>query len=67
MLFSIQTIYSIALCAAGTLTLAVAHYQVERREIGKVRLISPHAKHLLGLVCIVIGLLFFVGQFIHRR
>jgi hypothetical protein len=64
---SIQAIYATVFCATGALALAVAHYQVERREIGKVRLISPRAKHLLGLVCIVIGLLFFVGQFIHRR
>jgi hypothetical protein len=62
-----QTIYAFALCAAGAFVLTVSHYQVGRREIGKVWLISPRAKHLLGLVCIIIGFVFFAGQYIHLR
>ena len=38
---SIQTIYAIAFCAAGALTLAAARYQVKHYQIGKVQLISP--------------------------
>jgi hypothetical protein len=64
---SIQTIYAISFCAVGAVALGVAHYQVGRHEIGKVRLISPRAKHTIGLVCIVVGFVFFAGQFIIRR
>src|SRR5262249_24802364 len=64
---SIQTIYAIAFCAAGALTLAAARYQVKHYQIGKVQLISPRANHTIGLVCLVIGVLIFSGQFFTRH
>jgi hypothetical protein len=64
---SIQSIYAIAFCAAGALILAVAHYQVKHHQIGKVQLISPRAKHAIGLVSLVIGVLIFSGHFLIRQ
>jgi len=64
---SIQSIYAIAFCAAGALILTFAHYQVRRYQVGKVQLISPRANHAIGLVCLVIGVLIFSGQFLIRQ
>ena len=64
---SIQSIYAIAFCAAGALTLAVSHYQVKHYQIGKVQFISPRANHAIGLVCLLIGVLIFSGQFLVRN
>ena len=64
---SIQTIYAIAFCAAGALTLAAARYQVKHYQIGKVQIISPRANHTIGLVCLLIGVLIFSGQFFTRH
>jgi hypothetical protein len=62
-----QTIYALMLCAAGGFAIAVSHYQVERREIGKVQLISPRGKHLIGLLCVFVAIVLFVGQFVMHR
>jgi hypothetical protein len=56
-----------AFCAAGALAVTVAHYQINRPHIGKVPLISARGKHVIGLLCIIIGLLILASQLILRR
>jgi hypothetical protein len=51
----------------GAIVLAVAHYQVKHHQIGKVRLLSPRAKHVIGLLGIIIGVLIFAAQLMLRR
>jgi hypothetical protein len=51
----------------GALILAIAHYQTKHHQIGKVRLISPTAKHVIGLLDIIIGALIFAAQVMLRR
>jgi hypothetical protein len=64
---STQSAFAIAFCVVGALVLAVAHYQIKHHQIGKVRLISPTAKHVIGLLCIIIGVLIFAAQLILLR
>jgi hypothetical protein len=59
---STQSAFAIAFCAVGAVGLAVAHYQMKRHQIGKVRLISPTAKHVIGLLGIIIGVLIFAAE-----
>jgi hypothetical protein len=62
-----QSAFAIAFCAMGAIVLAVAHYQVKHHQIGKVQLISPRAKHVIGLLGIIIGVLIFAAQLMLRR
>jgi hypothetical protein len=62
-----QSAYAIALCTAGVFAVAVARYQIMTHQIGKVRLVSPRAKHLTGLVCILFGVLMLATQLMAHR
>ena len=64
---STQSAFAIAFCAMGAIVLAVAHYQMKRQHIGKVPLISARAKHVIGLLGIIIGVLIFAAQLMLRR
>ena len=58
---------AIAFCTTGMLILAIAHYQLQRRRIGEVPLISPRAKHTIGLLLVIIGVLIFAAQLLLKR
>jgi hypothetical protein len=62
-----QSIIAIAFCATGALVLVVTHYQMKHYQIGKVPLISLRAKHTIGLLCVIVGVLILVAQLILRR
>ena len=62
-----QSIIAIAFCAAGALIFVVTHYQMKHYQIGKVSLISLRAKHSIGLLCVIVGVLISVAQLILRR
>jgi hypothetical protein len=64
---STQSAFAIGFCAMGAIVLAVGHYQVKHHQIGKVPLISPRAKHVIGLLGIIIGVLIFAAQLMLRR
>ena len=64
---STQSAFAIAFCAVGGIVLAVGHYQMKRQQIGKVPLVSPRAKHVIGLLGIIIGVLIFAAQLMLRR
>jgi hypothetical protein len=64
---SVQAAYATGFWAVRALALAISHYQVKHRQIGKVRLVSPRAKHAIGLVFLLIGGLIFAGQFFTHR
>src|SRR6516165_1692274 len=63
----IQSAFAIAFCAMGAIVLAVAHYQTKHKQIGKVPLISARAKHVVGLLGIIIGVLIFAAELMLRR
>ena len=62
-----QSTVAIAFGAIGALVLVLAHYEMRNRQIGKVYLISARAKHVIGLLFIIIGALIFAAEFIVRR
>ena len=64
---STQSAVAIAFCAMGALVLGVAHYQMKRGHVGKVPLISARAKHVIGLLAIIIGVLIFAAELMLRR
>jgi hypothetical protein len=45
----------------------VSQYQIKQPHIGKVPLISPRGKHVIGLLCVIIGALIFAAQLMLRR
>jgi hypothetical protein len=66
-MLSLQSTYALTFCATGALVLAVSHYQIKQPHIGKVPLVSPRGKHVIGLLCIIIGALIFAAQLMLRR
>jgi hypothetical protein len=64
---STQSAVAIAFCAMGAIVLAVSHYQMKHAQIGKVALISPRAKHVIGLLGIIIGVLILAAQLMLGR
>jgi TRAP-type mannitol/chloroaromatic compound transport system permease large subunit len=62
-----QSTVAIAFGAIGALVLVLAHYEMRNSEIGKVYLISARAKHVIGLLFIIIGALIFAAELIVRR
>jgi hypothetical protein len=66
-MLSLQSTYALAFCATGALVLAVSQYQIKQPHIGKVPLISPRGKHVIGLLCVIIGVLILATQFMLRR
>jgi hypothetical protein len=64
---SIQSAFALAFCAVGAIVLAGGHYQVKHHQIEKVPLISPRAKHVIGLLGIIIGVLILAAQLMLRR
>jgi hypothetical protein len=66
-MLSLQSTYALAFCATGALVLAVSQYQIKQPHIGKVPLISPRGKHVIGLLCVIIGALIFAAQLMLRR
>jgi hypothetical protein len=64
---STQSAFAIAFCVAGAIVLVVAHYQTKHKQVGKVPLISARAKHVIGLLGIIIGVLIFAAELMLRR
>jgi drug/metabolite transporter (DMT)-like permease len=62
-----QSTIAIVFIAAGALILVLAHYETRNRQIGKVYVISARAKHVIGLLFIILGALVFAAELIVRR
>jgi len=62
-----QTGAAIAFCAVGVLVQIFAHYEMRKRQLGKVPIISSRAKHTIGLLLVIIGPLIFAAELIVRR
>jgi len=66
-MLSLQSTDALAFCASGALVLAIARYQIGQPHIGKVPLVSARGKHVIGLLCVIIGILIFLAQLLLRR
>ena len=58
-MYSTQTIFAVISCALGALMLLVARHQKLNHDIGKVPLISWMAKHVIGLLLLIISVTAF--------
>lgn len=66
-MLSLQSSYALAFCATGALVVAISQYQIKQPHLGKVPLMSPRGKHVIGLLCIIIGVMIFAAQLLLRR
>ena len=66
-MLSLQSSYALAFCATGALVVAISQYQIKQPHLGKVPLMSPRGKHVIGLLCIIIGGMIFAAQLLLRR
>ncbi len=62
-----QSTIAIAFGVIGALVLVLSRYEMRNHQIGKVYLISARAKHVIGLLFIIIGALIFAAELIVRR
>jgi hypothetical protein len=62
----IQTLLTIALCAAGALMIIIGTRQENARNINRIAIVSPRAKHAIGILLVLIGVIIFLSQFIVR-
>src|SRR5262245_55060395 len=61
---SLQSILAMAFCATGALAIAIGSRQITRYDISNIPIISPRAKHAIGILLVLIGALIFLSQFI---
>jgi|APPan5920702963_1055757.scaffolds.fasta_scaffold1088132_1 threonine/homoserine/homoserine lactone efflux protein len=64
---SAQTLFAVIFCSFGALMVAIAYYQQANYDLRKIPMISTTAKHVIGLLLIIIAVLVFISQFIARR
>ena len=64
---SAQTYFALMFYSLGTAMMLIAHYQKVNYDLRKVPMISSMAKHVVGLLLIIIAVLVFLSQFIVRR
>jgi hypothetical protein len=64
---SAQTYFALMFCSLGIAMMLIAHYQKVNYDLRKVPMISSMAKHVVGLLLIIIAVLVFLSQFIVRR
>jgi len=63
----IQTSLTIALCAMGAFIIIIGTRQENALDINKIPIVSPRAKHAIGILLVLIGVLIFLSQLIVRR
>ena len=56
-----------ALLVGGVVMLLVSLYQYRNPPVGIARIVSPMAKQLIGMLCILFAVLVFLSQFIPER
>jgi hypothetical protein len=67
MLHSVQSMLSVAFCAVGAVIIAVGNRQFRIRDINKIPIVSPRAKHVIGIFLILVAVVLFVSQFVGTR
>jgi hypothetical protein len=63
-LHPLETILSVALCAAGTAIIVLGNRQFRIRDIDSIPLVSPRTKHVVGIFLILVAVVIFISQFI---
>jgi hypothetical protein len=67
MIQTTQTALGATLGVIGAVFLVVANVQIRRRNIIRMRLITPHGKIVNGIFLILAGALIFLSQFLPHR
>ncbi|HEU0216221.1 MAG TPA: hypothetical protein VFQ90_06150 [Stellaceae bacterium] len=67
MLQSAQTVTATAFCMIGSFTILLGNHQVRNYNISRIPMLSTRAKHAIGILLILIGVLVFLSQFIDGR
>jgi hypothetical protein len=62
-----QTVTASAFCMIGCFTIVLGNHQVKNYNISRIPMLSTRAKHAIGILMIMIGVLVFLSQFIDRR
>ena len=65
-LTSPQSIVTDVLIVAGAVMLLISVYQDRNPPVGIARIVSPRAKHLIGMLCLLFAFFVFVSQFVAR-
>jgi hypothetical protein len=60
----LESTLAIAFCAAGTAAIVVGNRQSKMRDINRIPIVSPRAKHVIGILLILVAILVFLSQFI---
>jgi len=66
-LTSPQSITTVVLVIAGSIMLLISVYQNRKPSIGIARIVSPRAKHLMGMLCLLFAFFVFLSQFVARQ
>jgi hypothetical protein len=64
MLQSLQSVLSFAFCAAGAVIIVVGNRQFRMRDINNIPIVSPRAKHVVGIFLILAAIVIFLSQFL---
>jgi hypothetical protein len=64
MLHSLESILSVAFCAVGAIIILVGNRQFRIRDINRIPIISPRAKHVMGILLILVAIVIFLSQFV---
>jgi hypothetical protein len=64
MLHSLQSMLSVAFCAVGAVIIVIGNRQFRIRDIDRIPIISPRAKHVIGIFLILVAVVVFVSQFV---
>ena len=60
----LESTLAIAFCAVGTAVIVVGNRQFKMRDINRIPIVSPRAKHVIGILLILVAILVFLSQFI---
>jgi hypothetical protein len=64
MLHSLQSMLTLAFCAMGAVIIVIGNRQFRIRDINNIPIVSPRAKHVIGIFLILVAIVVFISQFV---